>query len=597
MKGALSGISVNPSAVAITLLTLSVALWLPNSLVLPFRPTGPIFSRPPDVLPALLAPVVPPEGFFASLARILQIAVLAISIAPRNPVLLTMGGIWTVWCLTAAMRCLLGFLLGRAVGWAAPSFFNHLAVYETSTGIGPVLVAIDAATVLLQRLPSDVSPIPSASSVPPASSRPSIAIHTLIGVISCILDGAPWTYASGAAVGFFVAIAYVVAESVTGGPIYRPSGEGPVPLHLLEDEEEEGNSSTAANGSGRRGNLYGAGGHYGSDSVPPSRVALVQAAFWRGAAHVLVSLLLVIVATKTSGWLPNLSQLGSPPPSARPLLDIVLLTSPRPRDEKGIAPMLINTTDSFFGAISPAASPLIAPRVSVFTHFSSKEHPAFDVAKAHFDAHPRPELGERASKVVFYRDSDSHADVRLGHHLHLAELLRWSWEREGSSEWVLVAEDDFPVCGDWGWRGIEGVIAELELQRRPWVDLRASGAAEGVSHAGPPLAGWVGAGGSGLILHRSLMPIAERLLRLYATSDGRRPLAPLPADLVVQQCMSGEISLCGKDRGMIISSRMLMGHVGSGNSALGHNTPGSRWRCRWRHPSHGLPYVKMVLDV
>ncbi|KAG1859709.1 hypothetical protein F4604DRAFT_1158138 [Suillus subluteus] len=41
----------------------------------------------------------------------------------------------------ALARTLSGFLLCRSIGWTDPQLFSHWALYETSSGIGPALIA------------------------------------------------------------------------------------------------------------------------------------------------------------------------------------------------------------------------------------------------------------------------------------------------------------------------------------------------------------------------------------------------------------------------------------------------------------------------
>jgi hypothetical protein len=94
-------------------------------------------------------------------------------------------------------------------------------------------------------------------------------------------------------------------------------------------------------------------------------------------------------------------------------------------------------------------------------------------------------------------DEDRHKGLREGQYLHLAEALRWAEGRasgsgkgrgdKGVAEWVLLVEDDFALCGKWGWEGIVRVMRELEKGRRVGVD----GAADRLDRLG----GFVGTGG------------------------------------------------------------------------------------------------------
>lgn len=548
-------------------LTIFTWICIPNSFHDAFSPIQILYSRPPDFGPALLAPFIPAQRFSGGLAHFIQLLILTLCVTPRSPRLSTPSGLFITWAVIVALRTLVAFIFSRAVGWAAPSLFNHNAAYEGCTGLGPIIVALGVATSIHLRHPLDSSPTLSGASAPPTTSARIMTLHAFVAVILCLLDGAPWTYGCGAIVGASIALGEAMLPRIHRAGNYQQIEEHSMPLHSLDDDVFEGTArrSTASMGG-----------------APPSRLLLIRFATGRLIAQLLAALLAASLLRKSLSSIPRMSSLGETMSLERPIFDIVLLSSPRPQDNESASNILIDTISSYFSIIPPLSTRVSPPRISVFTHFDHQAHPAFKRAQSHFSSLSRPELGERASSIVFFRDEDQHPGTEPGHHLHLAELLRWSYERQGGSEWTMVVEDDFPVCGEWGWKGIEAVLARLELDRRAAAERQSASDAEHEPAAlGAPLAGWVGAGGSGLILHRSILPVAEQLLRLYVVSDGKTLPNIVPADLVLQQCMSGEISLCGKE-GIAISSRMLMGHTGAGNSAMGHDTPADRWLCRWR---------------
>lgn len=85
-----------------------------------------------------------------------------------------------------------------------------------------------------------------------------------------------------------------------------------------------------------------------------------------------------------------------------------------------------------------------------------KEYLRLDILNAHTYVH-----------VNFHVDRDSHSSSSHGQYLHLAEALRWAGEKEEKekAEWVLLVEDDFALCGVWGWDGIVRVMRRLEEGR------------------------------------------------------------------------------------------------------------------------------------
>ncbi|KAJ7215347.1 hypothetical protein GGX14DRAFT_533957 [Mycena pura] len=166
----------------------------------------------------------------------------------------------------------------------------------------------------------------------------------------------------------------------------------------------------------------------------------------------------------------------------------------------------------------------------------------------------------------------------------------------------MLLEDDFPLCGVWGRDSLARVMHELERGRHPdYLERRGA---------------FVGTGGSGLIFHRSLLPIVSTILKIHA---GIQPVLPVdvlhrPADLIMQDCLSGTDPLCPRRAevinmhspatstrtlpggNMLITSRLIIDHIG----AVASTTPGrtygrDQWRCGWRHPFHGMNEVEVVV--
>lgn len=67
----------------------------------------------------------------------------------------------------------------------------------------------------------------------------------------------------------------------------------------------------------------------------------------------------------------------------------------------------------------------------------------------------------------------------------------------------------------------------------------------------------------------------------------------IPPDVLMQQCLSGEILLC-PNSGWVISSRMLMGHKGGVISTGNRVYEDGKWACGWRHPQHGKKGAEVV---
>ncbi|KAG1829362.1 hypothetical protein EV424DRAFT_449518 [Suillus variegatus] len=265
-------------------------------------------------------------------------------------------------------------------------------------------------------------------------------------------------------------------------------------------------------------------------------------------------ILATMVLSKISLHMPTSTQ------GTRPFLEILILSYPRSNDAASTDSLLSQTISSYLPYIDSNTV------LSVFTH--STAHASFTQAKEHYAQTP----------ITFYTDTDIHIDSYSGQHLHVAEAFRWASEKGPSqAEWVMLVEDDFPVCGEWGWRGILSVMNELQR--------------------GGKYGGFVGTGGSGLIIHRSLLPILTHIMRMHALQDS--PIPPSvryrPADIIIQDCLGGKDLLCPRNSTLVITSRLVMDHIGGSASTMrGRVYPADRWKCGWRHPFHGLTQVDVV---
>lgn len=236
-------------------------------------------------------------------------------------------------------------------------------------------------------------------------------------------------------------------------------------------------------------------------------------------------------------------------------LDIMLLSFPRPGDSSTI---LQTTVDSYLPFLNDNVT------LSGFTH--APDHAAFKALSTAYN---------------FHIDDDQHPDDEWGHYLHLAEAFRWA---EGlPAEWIMLTEDDFPLCPG-GWDVVSTVMNKLESERR----------------AGRISSGFVGTGGSGLILHHSYLPILQMVLREYSRSASRLPpgVHRRAPDQVIQDCLRGTPgSLCERREGkIIITSRLVMDHIGGmATTTEGKSLNSDKWRCGWRHAWHGAPDVEVVI--
>ncbi|KAJ6477925.1 hypothetical protein C8R47DRAFT_1020229 [Mycena vitilis] len=490
-------------------------IW-PSLSAYEFNPRRVFYSLDTQVL--VLAPWICRPSIYALGSRIIQAGIVF-----RSHKLVLLHG-YALWFAIGGGRILTGWLFTRAVGWAYPVLFSHFSLYETSSGLGPSVAAL---TIL-----AGVRDWPEMPSRRVEIMEP-LALAAICATLAW-MDDAPWTYA--VAIMLVVPLAVccrLLPEHTTGDQLL------PAPTTKLREK--------------------------------PLRI--------RPRRSILASVLACLTAIVALQLRPPTLYVVRFPSQPSPLLDILVLSYPRPGDIPESS--ILNTTLMSFLPLTrvPGVS------VSVFTH--AETHPSFAWAKAHF-----PE-------VEFYADKDQHPDADSGQHLHVAEALRWASTRQ--AEWVMLLEDDFPLCGLRGRDALARVMQKLERGRTPdYLERRGA---------------FVGTGGSGLIFHRTLLPIVSTVLKLHANTESTLPVDVIrrPADLIMQDCLLGIDPLCPRRAevmglhadttaapvstggNLVITSRLIIDHIGAVASTHGREYGQDQWRCGWRHPFHGRDEVDVVL--
>ena len=407
-----------------------------------FTPRQLIYSG--NFIPFLLAPWSWPGQASEVLTRLIE-AVLLLRI-PSTGIFQCYG----LWILIALARTLCGFLLTRSVGWAYPKLFNHYALYEVVGGLGPALVAylgLTGARVWIDSLPRPCGRHA-------LEDRGSFVVFVVCALL-CWISGAPWTYVLSIACMFGIAFIRSLLSRV-GHTRYDH------PLSL--DAEKTQPQSTR-----------------------------LRAVFQTACLCLLIIPQPALLSSLLSSP-PRFPFMPSSPYPHTPLLEIVILSHPRPNDNEAISASMTMThpktsTHKVHPSIPPPTSilyttissylPFLASerespaRLSVFTH--TKQHPAFKQAQSWLSPDSIPQ--HTNIPIEFFTDADAHPDAHSNQYLHLAEALRWAHGRGHSrgvgnsglphdvAEWVMVVEDDFALCGKWGWGGIVNVMKELEAGR------------------------------------------------------------------------------------------------------------------------------------
>lgn len=298
-----------------------------------------------------------------------------------------MGMCWGAWVILALIRSGTGHLLTRSVGWAAPVLFSHWALYETASGFGPALVVylvVNGPGTLYAYAPDIIGGIPQHFALP------------LLTATWCWLECRPWTFGTALAVTPFILLLQRLLSKTTTLP--TPATEKDIP---------------------RRHRLY---------QITLSGLAILIP--WLVVYHLLPPHRLPLPLTEA------------------PLLDILVLSFPRPVPLETSVAIINTTVQSFLPYLSPAVA------LSLFTH--STNHEALSI------------VHQQSPGVSLHIDDDTHPEDQDGHYLHLAEAFRRMLEgSETKGEWIMLVEDDFPVChGDAGWSVISTVVNMLETDRR-----------------------------------------------------------------------------------------------------------------------------------
>lgn len=374
-------------------------------------------------------------------------------------------------------------------------------------------------TGTLPSSPTTASSLPSTSSSYPLQTRtstPGTPIITttatlVLGTLFFWLEDRPWTYFSalvvvlaGWTLRLGVGVWWLVVESGLGGTARAAAGErerrtGSVEGRRMGEEEEglafiqrgtdtdvemdldsEDKAPTSTDARARAKSSATWTATSGSTKVLPWERCLVLLA---------VSFLNAIIYHHllVTHYPPHSQYLPLPPPPShqttteptRPLLEILILSYPRPPSTEVSERLLTATLDTF---VPHTKKDWVG--ISVFTH--SRDHAAMERVREaysnenHLDGldNPRDSSSNRKNAsevevdVTFYVDEDDHPDDDQGHYLHLSEAFRWISHRSESHhgekmgpEWIMLVEDDFPVCpGEWG--AIETVVNKLERSRR-----------------------------------------------------------------------------------------------------------------------------------
>lgn len=230
-----------------------------------------------------------------------------------------------------------------------------------------------------------------------------------------LLDGTPWSYMCG------VGIAGV--HRLAQGVLAQAQESGYALLPQPTSSESKGQGS-------------------GTQTLQLTRTRIL-----------VVSVLGILASALAGNVFDTLRSLRSSVDAASaPGVHIVMLTIPRTRDL---------ASDVMIESITSYAEPWLAQlsagipsnsMLTVFAHLGQDgTHPGFERAKIHFAASAVP--------IRFYTQPMEPNGLVMNHHVHLADAMEYAYER--GYEWTMFVEDDFALCGQWGWENLLRVLLRL----------------------------------------------------------------------------------------------------------------------------------------
>ncbi|SGY31956.1 BQ5605_C002g01288 [Microbotryum silenes-dioicae] len=517
----------------------------------------------------------------------------------------------TLWIAIMSLRVSLSYIFGRALGWAHPQWFSTRAIHEVGAGCAPLLLSLSLVHAYTMRHR------PSKSAISP--------FHlALLAANFC-------TPIEQGGSGFWLGVsAFVVAAIVC--------------LGLFAFDQRVQKRSTGSTTTKRRSQL----------AATLGALCVIPCLAYLSGSSTSASVQAAMSLDET------FSQLHLAQPH---LLTILLMTAPRP----GNPDFLLRTIESWLGGLpEPATTPLshsltignftMTPvnqgrvRLLVYTHFTT--HTMFDAAREYFAQSPI--YARKASHYLqWYRDPRS--ANRLDQRLHVARGLHHAATDGGSSAYVMLAEDDFPLCPDrdtsrgqkWtsAWSELQRVLIATNEAMPDWPLAEAGSAGESLDmsqeeassgHCGV----FVATGGSGLAIRGFIAAKLPALLLGAHDPHGNARVARAirgefsvkhedegadTPDLVIQDCLRGRIPSCGVcsapdsssvkrpahrfpagsarnpygvsgDRwgksGLVGTAQLLQRHLGYNASTLpGRKYGKEEWACGWRQPFNGDPDV------
>lgn len=465
--------------------------------------------------------------------------------------------------------------------------------YEVSCGLGPAILALSLQYPVYR---------------PHLSHACTATVCSTILFISCLLERAPWAYLSALILGIAWRLGTLLRYkwnryNQTTLPVCPLVTHELLPAYrsvVGEDQSLPGSPKVHWSPRVSRSDLPSY--NLPNASAPSNEVSLFVGLFLRYTLVIAICAFLISFSTPpVSIDVPYTSLHIHDSHVDRPLLNIIVLSAPRPDPISGLA-FLTETLDSYLPLLRTISvrhqesgnfdttldHGLIRShriQITAYTRSDPQVHVAFTDAEGIFRHRNKPSVRSmppfgdythESSPISFLETSQGSSmdlkdaereqlreSVRFiydprplrtalgGLHVDAAGLLDFAYSGMPDSnatrlmdewrvaEWTMIVEDDFPLCVTSGrGNGARAVLGVVsELERRRLRSVDALKGDDGPRIDAWPRSAWVGTGGSGLIFHRSILKSAAHLLRAPSLLDSSFSLPP--ADLILQSCVLG----------------------------------------------------------
>ncbi|CAO3607993.1 unnamed protein product [Cunninghamella blakesleeana] len=473
------------------------------------------------------------------------------------------------------LRQLFGYLFTKSTGWAVPSLFFSNAIHECNQGLAPFLFAL----LIIQSVSIDDKYILIFGDDEHSNYKLTIrkvTLQLMMLLINYTEKNILWWSLTGLITGFIVTIilqtTYLAREEDGYYYLIHPTNDQENGTFIPYQEKNHHRKTW-------------------NTLLDPYRRTPLWRILWTAILRCMMMMIMTLPILficnayyNRDQWIDDKilnQQIGNE--SDDYLFTFIIMTAPRKNDPPFLTQTIQSYLDQWPSITTSSSSSLYDRiRIMVYTHFSN--HTEYD------KAHDQFSKDDKGKKYVQWVKEDGNL---FNHRLHLTRALELatsssllassssSFEsytessivtnqiNEITNAYIVLLEDDFPICGQRAWQEMKTIIYQAN-QQLP-------------NHCGI----FVGTGGSGLFLKPEIATIltSQRLLYTYANQ--------YPPDIIIQKCLLGELKECQMcSQSLVASKTLLMHHIGyNASTSADRKYKKDEFQCNWRHPFNGDPDV------